>query len=189
VNAVTTTITVSTIHSHPTAGAIFTGCDGAGRWIRVVASSQSIFRSPLKGEIWQLTGRFIRHHIYGNQFHVEQSSLVEPRGPSLVKYLITHPAFRHIGIGQAKVSKLYKTFGERLPLLLDEGDTGELSRVISEETADKLVSAWRSSARELALIRLVGQYGVGSRLLEKIVRYWPDNTIEKLRDNPYRLSR
>jgi exodeoxyribonuclease V alpha subunit len=168
-------------------GAIFTGRDRAGRWIRIVAGRKHIFRTPLKGEIWQLSGQFIKHPIYGDQLHVEKSSLVEPKGYSLVKYLITHPAFRYIGIGQAKASRLYKTFGERLSILLDEGDTGELSKVISEELASKLISAWRSNARESSLIRLVGQHGIDSRLLEKIIRYWPEDTIEKLRENPYRL--
>lgn len=183
----TVTVTVSTVHPHPSGGAIFTGCDQSGRWVRVVAGGRHIFRTPLRGEIWQLTGRFIRHQVYGDQLYAEQSCLIEPKGRSLVKYLTTHPAFRRIGVGQAKASKLYKTFGERLPLLLDEGDAAELSRVVSEETAGKLVSAWRGNARESALVRLVGQHGVDSRLLEKIVRYWPEDTVEKLRDNPYRL--
>jgi exodeoxyribonuclease V alpha subunit len=187
VNTLTVTITVSTVHPHPAGGAIFTGSDQSGRWIRVVAGSRHIFRTPLKGEIWQLTGRLIRHQIYGDQLHVERASMVEPQGHSLVKYLIAHPAFRHIGLGQAKASRLYKAFGERLLPLLDEGDTGELSRVVSEETASRLVAAWQSNARESTLIKLVGQYGLNSRLLEKIVRYWPKDTIEKLRDNPYRL--
>lgn len=183
----TTTVTVSTVHSGPVGGAIFTGRDESGRWIRAVADREAIFRAPLRGEIWRLTGRFNRHHTYGIQLYVERSQLLRPTGRLLVRHLATHPSFRGIGIGMARASRLYKEFGERLTELLDDGDANALTKVLDEEVARMLAEAWRANAQEASTVMFLELHGVDVRLAGKILRYWPENAVEKLKENPYRL--
>jgi exodeoxyribonuclease V alpha subunit len=183
----TTTVTVSTVHQGPVGGAIFTGRDDSGKWIRAVAESRSIFRSPLRGEVWQLTGLFRKHPRYGDQLYVERAQLLRPTGHLLVRYLITHPSFRGTGIGMAYASRLYKEFGEKLALLLDEGDVDSLTKVIDEQTAQKLITAWQSNAQEASTVVFLDRYSVDTRLAGKILRYWPKDTVGKLKENPYRL--
>src|SRR5262249_52860711 len=103
-STITTTVTVSTVHLGPAGGAIFTGRDASGRWIRAVAERAHIFRAPLKGAVWQLSGQFSKHPVYGDQLYVAQSRLLPPSGCLLVRYLSSHPAFRGIGVGQAKAA-------------------------------------------------------------------------------------
>lgn len=183
----TTTVTVSTVHPGPVGGAIFTGRDGSGKWLRVIAERRFIFRSPLRGEVWQLTGYFKTHPKYGVQLYVKRAQLLRPAGRLLIRHLTTHPAFRGIGVGMARASRLYKEFGEHLPLLLDEGDANSLTKIIDEETAHKLIAAWQSNAQEASTVVFLDQHGVDLRLAGKILRYWPKDAVSKLKENPYRL--
>lgn len=184
---VTATIAVSVVHPGPTGGAVFKGYDKSGRWITAVASGNRIFKAPQRGEVWDVGGHFARHPVYGEQLYVEQAVIVRPEGDQIVKYLSTHPDFRGFGFGEAKAIKLYAKFKERLTALLDEGDVEQLSGVVTAEIAGKLVAAWHKNARESAVVAFLAHYGLNTHLASKIVRCWPANAIEKLRENPFRL--
>jgi exodeoxyribonuclease V alpha subunit len=152
-----------------------------------VADRNSIVRAPLRGEVWQLTGRFSKHPKYGEQLHVERSKLFQPTGRLLIRYLAVHPSFRGIGVGQAKASRLYEEFGDQLAEILDRGETSRVATVLGDEVAGKLVSTWKESAQQSAVVAFLDRHGVDPRLAGKILRYWPEGAIEKLRENPYRL--
>jgi exodeoxyribonuclease V alpha subunit len=183
----TVTVAVSTVHPGPYGGAVFTGKDLTGQLIRAVADSKSMIRAPLKGEIWELTGTVVRHPKYGKQLHVEQSKLLPPAGYLLLNYLTTHPNFRGIGIGQAKASRIYREFGDQLPNILDEGRVEDLSFILDKEAAQRLIDAWQNASNESSVIAFLDKHGISARLARKILYYWPEKTVEKLRENPYRL--
>ncbi|HLL14267.1 MAG TPA: hypothetical protein VK388_04245, partial [Pyrinomonadaceae bacterium] len=136
----TFTVAVSTVYPGPFGGSVFSGKDSSGRLIRAVADSSRMLRIPLRGEVWELTGTFVQHPQYGEQLLIEQSKLLPPKGHLLIQYLINHPSFRGIGIGQAKVARLYQQFDEQLSVILDEGRVEPLSDVLGEETAQKLIA-------------------------------------------------
>lgn len=186
-NAVTTTITVSTVHPGPFGGAVFTGKNPSGIWIRAIAARGKISRAPLRGETWFLIGNTVRHPKYGDQLHVDKARLTPPTGKLLSNYLATHPSFRGIGIGQAKASRLYHKFGEQLPRLLDDGDVDTLSEELDEEVVRRLILAWRENASEAAVIAFLDNHGVDARLARKILHCWPSEAVKKLEENPYRL--
>lgn len=183
----TTTVTVFTVHQGPKGGAIFTGKEDSGQWVRIVAEQGKIIRLPIKGEAWRITGTVKRHPRYGDQLHVERAKLLPPRGLLLIRYLTTHPSFRGMGVGQAKISRLYQQFGDHLSELLGQGCVGELSGVLGIKAASKFVAAWRETAGEAAVVAFLDQHNVDPRLANKILSYWPNNTIEKLTENPYRI--
>jgi hypothetical protein len=58
---VSVTVVVSTVHAGFIGGAVFTGRDEDGRWVRAIARREKIFRAPLRGELWQLRGRVAAH--------------------------------------------------------------------------------------------------------------------------------
>lgn len=183
----TVTVAISAVYPGPYGGAVFTGKDLTGCRIRAIADSKSMLRAPLKGEIWELTGKVVRHPKYGEQLHVEQSKLLPPAGRLLLSYLTTHPNFRGIGIGQAKASRLYLKFGDQLSIILDEGCVDALSSVVDKETAQKLIDSWQKTANESSVIAFLDRHGISTRLARKIIYYWPEQTIKKLQENPYRL--
>ena len=71
--------------------------------------------------------------------------------------------------------------------LLDQEDIEKLSSVLGEECARKLMERWRENAKEASVMAFLDSCGADVRLAARVLRYWPDRTVEKLRENPYRL--
>lgn len=184
---ITVTVTVSTVHPGFSGSAIFTGVDSSGRWVRIVANHDRIPRVPVKGETWQIVGKFRIHQNYGKQLQAEHCRVIEPTGQLLINYLCSHPVFRGTGVGQVKISKLYKIYGDDLRLLLDTGDVKALKGVLSFETAEKLIGAWQKNSQEVSVITFLDQYKVDKKLANKIIKYWGGKAVEKIQQNPYRL--
>lgn len=143
--------------------------------------------APLKGEVWRLTGVFSRHPRYGVQLRVREARLIRPSGKLLVRFLCNHPSFRGIGIGPAKVSRLYEKLGGRLREVLDAQNTEALTCTLTQEAAEKLVVVWKDYGKELDVVAFLERHKVDTRLSNKILHYWPEGTVEKLQENPYRL--
>lgn len=183
----TIAVTVSTVHPGPGGGAILTGQDNSGRWVRAKANYDCMPIAPITGQVWALTGEFRNDLIHGLQFHVSSCKQIEPTGELLYKYLRRHPAFRGIGLGDAKIARLYHTFGDELKELLERGDTVSLSEVLTDALANKLVAVWRANAQESSVIAFLSQHRIDVRLAQKIIRYWSAETVKKLCENPYRL--
>ncbi len=105
----------------------------------------------------------------------------------IVGFLSRHPAFHGLGIGKAKAARLWAKLGRRLPVALAGGDITALSTVLPEHIAAKLVDAWRSVMDEANVIAFLDQHGFDLRLANKLRAVWPEGTIAKLHDNPYRM--
>jgi exodeoxyribonuclease V alpha subunit len=186
-DSTTISIVISTVHPGSRGGAIFTGKDSAGKWVRVVAAQDRIPHVPHTGDVWRLTGHYERHDVFGIQLHVEKATACTPIGRLMSIYLTTHPSFRGIGFGKAKAARLIHKFGESLTALLDTGDIEALSAVITEQVACRLVDAWQITKEEASVITFLDKHRMDARLANKVVRFWPKDAIEKLKENPYRL--
>ena len=184
---ISATVTISTVYPGASGGAIFSGRDAAGTHLRFVANRDRIFRAPVVGEVWSLEGESRSHPTYGDQVHVERASLVQPAGRLIVDFLLKHPAFDGLGIGKAKAARLWAEFGPDLHPALSQGDVGKLSGVLSEESAQKLVEAWRAVTEEASVVSFLDQHGFDIRLANKVRRIWPKDALAKLRENPYRM--
>jgi len=69
---ISATVTISSVYSGASGGAIFSGRHAAGAHLRFVANRDYIFRAPVVGEVWLLEGESRRHPKYGDQIHVER---------------------------------------------------------------------------------------------------------------------
>ena len=184
---VSATVTVTTVYPGPRGGAIFSGRDAAGKSLRFVASCHRIFRAPVTGEVWSLKGESRRHPKYGDQVHVEQAALVQPTGQLIINFLSKHPAFDGLGIGKAKATRLWKNFGSDLYEVLRQGDLEKLTYVLPEESAQRLVEAWRTVSEEAAIVSFLDDHGFDARLADKVRKIWPGDALTKLKENPYRM--
>jgi exodeoxyribonuclease V alpha subunit len=184
---ISATVTISTVYPGSTGGAVFSGHDVAGKYLRFVAGRDRIFRVPIVGEAWFLKGVSRRHSEYGEQVHVEQAMLVAPSGRLVVNFLMRHPAFDGLGIGRARARRLWEEFGPGLHAVLCQGDVTKLVSVLPEENAQKLVEAWRVVSEEAGVVSFLDQHGFDLHLANKIRKVWPHDTLAKLRENPYRM--
>jgi exodeoxyribonuclease V alpha subunit len=184
---ISATVAISTVYPGATGGAIFSGRDAAGTHLRFVANRDRIFRAPVVGEIWSVEGETRHHATYSDQVHVTQASLIQPTGRLIVDFLMKHPAFDGLGIGKAKAARLWAEFGPDIQTVLSQGDVDKLSHVLSGESAQKLVEAWRAVAEEASVVSFLDHHGFDIRLANKIRKIWPEETVAKLRPNPYRM--
>ncbi len=180
-------MTIMTVYPGPRGGAIFSGRDTAGKRLRFVAGFNHIFRTPVVGETWSLTGEVRRHPQYGHQVHVEHASLIQPRGQLIIDFLSKHPAFDGLGIGKAKATRLWKNFGSDLYEVLSQGDLEKLTYVLAEESARQLVEAWRAVSEEAAIVSFLNDHGFDARLADKVRKIWRGDAVTKLTENPYRM--
>ncbi len=181
------TVTVETVWPGRVGSAVFTGRDDRGVLRRFVASIGRMPRPPRPGEVWAVRGALGQHPLYGLQHVVEEADLQQPSGRLLVAFLDRNPAFDGIGIGRAKAQALWNAFGERLYGVLTSGDLAELTSVLSETTARKLVSRWGCLVEETELIRFLSRYGFDARLAETLQRVWPRTALNRIQKNPYRM--
>jgi exodeoxyribonuclease V alpha subunit len=179
--------TITTVYPGPRGGAIFSGTDSSGKRQRFVADYHHISRPPVVGETWSLTGEIRRHPRYGDQVHVEQASLIQPRGQLIIDFLSKHPASDGLGIGKAKAARLWKNFGPDLYEVLSQGDLEKLTYVLPEEIAQKLVEAWRTASEEAAVVAFLDDHGFDARLANKVRKIWAGHVLTKLNENPYRM--
>jgi len=179
--------TITTVYPGPRGGAIFSGRDTAGKHRRFVADHHHIFRTPVVGETWSLTGETRQHPRYGEQVSVEQASLIQPRGQLIIDFLSKHPAFDGLGIGKARATRLWKNFGSDLYKILSQGDLEKLTYLLPEETARRLVEAWRAVSDEADIISFLDTHGFEARLADKVRKIWRGDALTKLKENPYRM--
>ena len=119
--------------------------------------------------------------------HVEQGALVQPTGQLIINFLSKHPAFDGLGIGKAKATRLWKNFGSDLYEVLRQGDLEKLTYVLAEESARRLVEAWRAVSEEAAIVSFLDAHGFDARLADKVRKIWPGDALTKLNENPYRM--
>ena len=132
------------------------------------------------GETWSLTGEIRRHPQYGDQVHVEQASLIQPRGQLIIDFLSKHPAFDGLGIGKAKATRLWKNFGSDLYEMLSQGDLEKLTYVLAEESARQLVEAWRAVSEEAAIVSFLDDHGFDARLADKVRKIWRGDAADEI---------
>lgn len=171
-------------------GAIFKGVIiGTRSVISVKASYKVIVRAPIIGEFWQVTGAIIRHTEYGNQLHATNCTLSQLPKPSYISSLLTyHPAFRGFHFGKAKVKRLITQIGgDALVDLLNNKQTTAISDIISPAIATRLVIAWTKLQNEVEAISFLHEHNFDAALSRKILKLTRNNTIERLKNNPYAL--
>ena len=111
---------------------------------------------------------------------MEQGSLVQPTGQLIINFLSKHPAFDGLGIGKAKATRLWKNFGSDLYEVLRQGDLEKLTYVLAEESARRLVEAWRTVSEEAAIVSFLDDHGFDARLADKVRKIWPGDALTKL---------
>lgn len=183
------TVLVSSVRHGPLGGAIFLGKDVSDVTHRFIASNATIPRQPAEGEIWTVTGHLEQHKKYGPQIRVVSGCPERPTGRLIINYLVNNPAFKGIGIGRKKATRLWMEFGEELYTILSKSDVTELSKVLTEESARKLAGAWGRTQKvdTPEVFQFLARHNFDMRLANKVRRVWPVDPVKKIRENPYRM--
>ena len=84
------------------------------------------------------------------------------------------------------MAQLRKAFGDGQDIAGSERHR-ETEPGAGRRMCGNLIQRWHENAKEAGVIAFLDAHGADVRLATKVLRYWPDRTLEKLQENPYRL--
>jgi len=146
-----------------------------------------VFRFIDEGEYLELTGEFVFHPSYGEQFSVSYSESIMPQDSVAIERYLGSGAIR--GIGQVTAHRIVEKFGEDALRIIDE-EPERLAEIkgVSMKKAQE-ISAQQEEKKDLrnALIFL-GGYGISNALAVKIYNQYGHDVYGIIRDNPYQLA-
>ncbi|WP_426175589.1 ATP-dependent DNA helicase [Massilia sp. TWR1-2-2] len=143
-----------------------------GQWWRV-SGEEEIFERSVNG-----------YRIHERQLNATQISLARLSGEHVVTFMAECGDFQ--GIGMVKARKLWATFGEDLYRLLDNGEIGPLSKVLTVDGAKQIVNAWSLQGKTQTLQWLQNSE-IDVRVGRKLIAYFGADAQSKLTEDPYRL--
>ncbi|AEV66886.1 helicase, putative, RecD/TraA family [Acetivibrio clariflavus DSM 19732] len=139
------------------------------------------------GEMIKVSGNWITHPDYGEQLKVE---LYEKILPKTVEAIETYLASGLIkGVGPASAKKIVKRFGEDTINII-EFHPERLSEIkgISHEKALRIGHAYHEQKELRNVVMFFQEYGISPTYCAKIYQIYGKDTIEVIRNNPYKLS-
>ncbi|MBC8098736.1 MAG: ATP-dependent RecD-like DNA helicase [Armatimonadetes bacterium] len=139
------------------------------------------------GETVQLTGAWITDAKYGRQFRIET---VTPIAPSSLEGIRRYLASGIVkGIGEATAAKIVDTFGLHTIDILNNNPE-RLAEVTSLKPglAPKLARAWADNAAVRSTMIFLQQYGVSSRMANRIHGHFGTETVSRVQKDPYVLA-
>lgn len=173
-------------------GAIFTvKAINNKKTILCKASYKTLTTIPKKGEFWKIDGYMtFDKERFMNQVTVSECCLHGlPSNKFLPAYLKLSPRFRGFNLGPRKIDKLIEKIGdERLLIdLMSQNKWTHIAEVINEASAKRLCEEWLKSKNETETITFLVEHNFEPSLSKKIMKLCKNNTLARLKDNPYNL--
>ncbi|MCL2221864.1 MAG: ATP-dependent RecD-like DNA helicase [Oscillospiraceae bacterium] len=140
-----------------------------------------------QGERLLLTGSFITHPQYGEQFKVEAMEIKPPSGADDVFRYLASGAVKNIG--PAKARDIVDKFGAEA-LNIIENDPDKLTEVkgISLRSARKIGDSYRRIAGLRRLIDFLSRYNIKPLIATAVYKDYGDDALEAVKENPYIIA-
>lgn len=142
--------------------------------------------SPVAGENVRLTGRWITHPKYGEQFRIET---IESRLPATIEGIKNYLTAGVIkGIGRTTAENIVKTFGTDTFNVIETAPE-KLINVdgIGETKAAAIYEQWQAMQAFRQIMAYLEQNGISGVYAEKIFNIYGQSAIDIIRASPYRL--
>ncbi|NLO85734.1 MAG: ATP-dependent RecD-like DNA helicase [Clostridiales bacterium] len=138
------------------------------------------------GENVVFEGTWTQHAIYGRQFSAKSCTITPPTGKSAIEKYLGSGLIR--GIGPATAKLIVKHFGEKALEVLDQ-QPNRLTEIpgIGPKKASMIMESYVQQMGMRRALVFLQNYGLSPNLAMKIAKYYGENTIELLRQNPYRM--
>lgn len=145
------------------------------------------FKSIEQGETLELTGEFINHNVYGEQFKVEDYKIIPPEDRVAMERYLGSGAIK--GVGEALAKRIVKMFGNDTFRIIEE-EPERLAEVkgISERKAREIAIQMleKKDLREAMLF--LQKYGISNTLSIKIYKQYGSDIYSVLQENPYKMA-
>jgi len=139
------------------------------------------------GETLRVQGEWTYHSNYGQQLKVDTYSTVVPATfNGIVKYLSSGLI---PGIGPKTAEKIVEKFGaDSLDILQYNPEKLKEVEGIGEKKADKIAEAFIEQRELRDVMIFLHSYGISANYGIRIYKKYGSETINKIKENPYRLS-
>ncbi len=141
-----------------------------------------------EGETLKLTGQWVAHAKYGDQFKVEGFEVTLPATVAGIRRYLGSGIIK--GIGMAMAKRIVEQFGER-SLEVIENEPERLREIpgIGKAKADLITRAWDKHHAVRKVMRFLQDHDVGIAHASAILKYYGTDSLKILKDNPYCVSR
>lgn len=140
-----------------------------------------------EGERAQLTGEWVTHPEYGEQFKVELYSTIMPsEETAVIKYLSSGIVK---GVREATAKKLYEAFGDRVFDILTNAPE-EIAKLkgISSERAHIMCKSFNEQRSVQNIVMFLQQYNINANTAVKIHKIFGSDSVDIIKRNPYTLA-
>jgi exodeoxyribonuclease V alpha subunit len=139
------------------------------------------------GQEVQLTGSWVFHKKFGQQFEAEQCTTVAPTSVIGLKKYLGSGLIK--GIGPVTAEKLVNHFGTAILTIIDE-EPEKLAKVpgISTKRIAMISTAWLDQKEIANLMVFLQEKGVGSGHAARIYKKYRHESMAVLQENPYKIA-
>ncbi len=146
-----------------------------------------IFPYAAQGETMLLTGAWMNHAVHGRQFKAEFAQRLMPTEASAIYEYLAGGSVK--GIGPATASLIVNRFGAK-SLDVIEREPEKLAQIkgLSLAKAKQISKSFNQQAGVRRLMEFVCSFGLRPVLAMRMYKYYGDEALKLLQENPYVLS-
>ena len=135
---------------------------------------------------YRMEGRWTKNAKHGLQYEVERyEEVITPSKEGIITYLASGQIR---GIGKKTAEKIFDTFGMETLEILDKEPRKLLSvRGISEKKLKKIIDSYLANRGARDVIAFLAPHGVSPNRAVKLYREYGEETMDIVRNHPYRL--
>ena len=138
------------------------------------------------GENVTFEGAWTEHPVYGRQFSARACNITPPEGKTAIEKYLGSGLIR--GIGPTTAKQIVRAFGEQALEILDEHPE-RLTEIpgIGRKKAAMILESYLQQMSMRRILVFLQNYGLSPSLAMKIAKYYGENAVELIRENPYRM--
>lgn len=143
------------------------------------------FAAP--GETLELEGKWTRHPAHGTQFAADRARRSLPSDPDAIYDYLASGTVK--GVGPATAMLIVEAFGSKALEVLEQSPE-KLAQIrgITAKKAQELSESFRKQTGLRRLLAFLSGAGLAPELAMTLYKYYGDEALEKVRENPYILA-
>ncbi len=139
------------------------------------------------GEEATLSGEWVTHPEYGEQFKVELYETIMPSEKSAIIRYLSSGVIK--GVREATANKLYDAFGDDVfNVLTNECERIAAIKGIGRDRAVKICNSFNEQRSVQNIVMFLQQYSVSANTAIKIHKIFGSNSVQTIKENPYSLA-
>ena len=143
--------------------------------------------SPAPGEVLKMTGEWIHHPNYGEQFSVKSYKTTVPATVYGIKKYLGSGLIK--GLGPKMAARIVAKFGkDTLDVIEHQAQRLDAVSGIGKKRIAMIQKAWQDQKEIRDVMLFLQTHGISSGYATKIFKHYGDRSIAVVKDNPFRLA-